>query len=83
MAKTSEPKRDFLTDEEVEAEIERLKDSDLVKLAKKEMRIRYKRRQYLYQLRNMEKRGKSLQEAGITFELLDSMDTGDLSEIEF
>lgn len=32
--------KDFLTDEQVEAEIERLLDSPLVKLAKKEERIR-------------------------------------------
>ena len=48
----------FLTDFEVEQEIERLLDSNEVKLAKKEQRILYKRRQYMYQLRNMEKRGK-------------------------
>ncbi len=58
--------RDFLTDQEVELEIERLLDSDDVKLAKKEQRILYKRRQYMYQLRNMEKRGKQLAGKGIT-----------------
>lgn len=50
--------REFLTDEQVEEEIERLLKDDDVKLAKKEMRIRYKRRQYMYQLRNMKKRGE-------------------------
>ena len=66
--------REFLTDEQVEKEIERLRESEHVKLAKKEIRIKYKRRQYLYQLRNMEKRGKELAEAGITLEMLDSME---------
>ena len=41
-----------LTDEQVELEIDRLQASPLVKLAKKEERIRYKRRQLLYCLRN-------------------------------
>lgn len=60
--------KDILTDEQVEMEIERLQNSDAVKLAKKEMNIKYKRRQYMYQLRCMEKRGKQLQSEGITLE---------------
>ena len=64
-----------LTDEQVEKEIERLLESPLVKLAKKEMRIRYKRRQYLYQLRQFERRGRELQESGITFDILDNIET--------
>jgi hypothetical protein len=63
-----------LTDEQVEKEIERLLSSPLVKLAKKEQRIRFRRRQYLYQLRNYEKKGKDLQAAGITMEILDALD---------
>lgn len=39
-----------LTDEGVENEIARLRESPYVQLAKKEQRIRYRRRQYLYQL---------------------------------
>ena len=39
-----------LTDEQVEAEIERLNASEAVALARREARLRYKRRQYLYQL---------------------------------
>lgn len=61
-----------LTDEEVEREIERLTKSPYVDLARKEQRIRYKRRQYLYQLRQFEKRGVELAEAGITVETLDA-----------
>ena len=60
-----------LTDEEVEKEIERLKKSDYVELARKEMRIKYKRRQQLYNLRALEKRGIELAEAGITIDTLD------------
>lgn len=44
----------FLTDEEVEQEIERKK--------------------FLYQLRNLEKKGQELQDAGITMEILDGME---------
>lgn len=62
-----------LTDIEVEREIERLLDSPMVKLARKEERIRYKRRQYLYQLRGYEKKGRELAAAGITMELLERM----------
>ena len=56
--------KDFLTDEQVEMEIERLLDSEDVRLAKKETRIKLKRRQYLYQLRWMENRGKQLAKEG-------------------
>lgn len=66
--------KEFLTDEQVEQEIEKLQDSPLVKLARKEQRIRYKRRQYLYMLRNLEKKGKELEKAGITLEMLYNLD---------
>ena len=66
--------KEFLTDEQVELEIIRLRNSDLVKLAKKEEQIRYRRRQYLYGLRQYEKKGKELSNAGITIELLETMD---------
>ena len=66
-------RRDYLTDEQVEKEIERLMDSDMVKLAKKEEYVRNRRRQYLYSLRSYEKKGKELAESGITMEILDSM----------
>ena len=61
---------EYLTDEQVEQEIERLEGSPLVKLARKEERIRYKRRQRLYTLRALEKKGKELEKAGITLEML-------------
>ena len=59
-----------LTDEQVEQEIARLTASPLVALARRENRIRYRRRQYLYQLRDLEKKGRALQEAGITMDVL-------------
>lgn len=67
MAKT------WLTDEEVEQEIERLNKSEAVALARRKARLEYRRRQYLYQLRDLEKKGKALLAAGITREVLDQM----------
>lgn len=69
--------RDWLTDEQVEKEIERLRCSPMVALARKEQRIRYKRRQVLYGLRDLEKKGRALAAAGITMEMLDSIDNVD------
>lgn len=63
----------FLTDEQVEQEIERLNQSEHVALARREARLKYRRRQYLYQLRDLEKKGKALMDAGITREVLDAM----------
>lgn len=63
----------WLTDEEVEAEIKELTDSPYVKLARKELRLKYKRRQRLYQLRNLEKRGKHLDAEGVTLESIEEM----------
>jgi hypothetical protein len=74
--------KDFMTDEQVEMEIIRLLRSDAVQLAKKEIRIKYKRRQYMYQLRNMEKRGKQLKSDGITLENMEQMLFGTMPEDE-
>lgn len=74
--------KDFLTDEQVEAEISRLLRSEAVQLAKKEIRIKYKRRQYMYQLRNMEKRGKQLKADGITAENMEEKLFGTVLEDE-
>ena len=65
--------RNWLTDEDVESEIARLSKSENVKLARAEIRLKYKRRQALYQLRNLEKRGAELAEAGITYENIEKM----------
>ena len=62
-----------LTDEEVEAEIERLNASEAVALARREARLRYRRRQQLYNLRDLEKKGQALLASGITREVLDAM----------
>ena len=54
-------------------EIERLKASEHVRLARKEQRLKYKQRQFLYQLRNLEKRGKALAAQGYTLDNLEAM----------
>lgn len=65
--------KEFLTDEAVEREIARLTATEAVKLARRELRLKYKRRQQLYTLRALEKRGKELEAAGITIENIDMM----------
>lgn len=62
-----------LTDAEVEREIEQLQKSPYVALANKERRVRNRRRMYLYGLRQLEKKGKELELAGVTMEVLDEM----------
>lgn len=62
-----------LTDEEVEAEIARLNESEAVALARYEQRLKYRRRQYLYQLRDYEKKGKELIASGMTREVLNGL----------
>ena len=74
--------RDILTDEQVEIEIDRLLHSEAVQLAKKEIRIKYKRRQYMYQLRNMEKRGKQLLADGVNADNIEAKLFGELPEDE-
>ena len=71
-----------LTDEQVQQEIDRLNKSEYVKLSQKEIAVRYRRRQRLYQLRNHERRGMALANAGITMELLDQMDDEQLMEVK-
>ena len=63
----------ILTNDAYKAEIERLKASEHVKLARKEQRLKYKQRQYLYQLRNLEKRGLQLAAQGYTPENMEAL----------
>lgn len=62
--------RYVISDAQVEKEIARLKKSPAVLLSKMEERIRYRRRQYLYNLRVHERRGNELMEKGVTMESL-------------
>ena len=73
-------KKDHLTDAQVDTEIERLNASPFVKLARKERDIRYKRRRYLYDLRQLERRGKQLAEAGVTLNSLEALEVEEPDE---
>ena len=66
--------RQKMTDEMVEEEIHRLQQSPYVKLGRKEEAIRNRRRQYMYQLRMYEKKGRQLEAEGITLDMLANMD---------
>ena len=68
MARTNNP---YVPDDELGAEIARLRKSPDVKLAEKYKRIINRRRIYLYELRAAEKRGQALRAQGITEETLD------------
>lgn len=63
--------RKYTPEELVDAEIERLKKTDAVKLAQKERNLQMKRRKYLADLRWLEKRGKQLIADGWTAETLE------------
>lgn len=65
--------RILMTDEAYKAEVERLKASEHVKLAQREINLRNKRKKYLYQLRWLEKHGKELAAKGYTLENLEAM----------
>lgn len=63
--------RRITPEELVDAEIERLKKTDAVKLAEKEQRLLYRKRKYLAQLKWLEKRGKALMADGWTLDTLE------------
>ena len=70
MEKKSRP----MTDEEVEFEISRLRESEAVNLAIKYDEVRHERWRYLHRLRGLEKRGLELAAAGVTMESLCGME---------
>ena len=69
--------KDWLTDEQVEIEIAMLRDDPAVKLAQAEQRHKYKRRQQLYTLRFLKKRGEALMANGITEDSFNEVDNDD------
>lgn len=71
---TMRTKRETITDEEVEQEIAELRDDPDVKLAQLEIRIRLKRRRYLYNLRAQKERGEKLRQSGIDENILRGYD---------
>lgn len=74
--------KEIMTDEMIEQEIARLQESELVKLARKELRIRERRKQYMWTLRYYEKRGKELAAEGYTLENIAERMLGDLEGID-
>ena len=64
-------RRKYTPEELVDAEIERLNNTEAVKLARKERSLQMKRRKYLADLRWLEKRGKQLMADGWTADTLD------------
>ena len=63
--------RKYTPEELIDAEIERLKKTDAVKLAQKEQRLLNRKRKYLADLRWLEKRGKKLMAEGWTLDTLE------------
>jgi hypothetical protein len=63
--------RKYTPEELVDAEIERLKQTEAVKLAQKEQRLLNRKRKYLADLRWLEKRGKALIAEGWTSDTLE------------
>lgn len=64
-------KMTYTPEDLVDAEIERLKKTDAVKLAQKERRLINRKRKYLADLRWLEKRGKQLMADGWTADTLE------------
>ena len=58
-------------EELIDAEIERLKKTDEVKLAQKYQRLMNRKRKYMADLRWLEKRGKQLMAEGWTIETIE------------
>ena len=70
-----------ITSDDIEAEIAALRADPDVQLVKAVERARNSRRQYLYCLRSMKKKGQMLRESGVTLELLKAIVNGvDLDE---
>ena len=63
--------RKYTPEELVDAEIERLKQTEAVKLAQKEQRLLNRKRKYLADLRWLEKRGEALIAEGWTSDTLE------------
>lgn len=68
-------------EELIDAEIERLKKTDEVKLAQKYQRLMNRKRKYMADLRWLEKRGKQLMAEGWTIETIELL-FKDIPEVE-
>ena len=67
-------RQDYIPDNKLDDEIARLSADPDVLLARAEQRIRYRKRQYLYTLRSLAKRGAELRKQGITHETLGAIE---------
>lgn len=65
-----ENKKPLALTEDQEKEMEELRRSPYVKLAKREQNLIYRKRQYLAQLKSLERRGRELAAQGVTSETL-------------
>lgn len=63
--------RKVTPEELIDAEIERLRNTEALKLAQKEQRLIHRKRKYLADLRWLEKRGKALMAEGWTADTLE------------
>mgnify|MGYP006923224614 FL=1 len=68
-------------EELIDAEIERLKKTDEVKLAQKYQRLMNRKRKYMADLRWLEKRGKQLMAEGWTIDTIELL-FKDIPEVE-
>lgn len=74
--------REIMTDERVEQEITRLKESEFMKLGRKEEQIKLRRMRYMYNLQRLERRGRQLAAEGYTLENIAERMLGDLEGID-
>lgn len=74
--------KEIFTDEQVEMEIARLRQTEEVKLAEKVQRIKYKRRLYMSNLRYLEKVGAKLLADGFTLDNIEEKMFGEVLDEE-
>lgn len=74
--------KEIFTDEQVEMEIARLRQTEEVKLAEKVQRIKYKRRLYMSNLRYLEKVGAKLIQDGYTLDNVEEKLFGEVLDEE-
>ena len=70
----------YLSDAQVEREIARLLASPHVKLARMEEQLRQQRRRLLGELQQLERKGKKLEAAGFTLDMLEDDYGADFEE---
>ncbi|MBR4291949.1 MAG: hypothetical protein IKT52_15135 [Oscillospiraceae bacterium] len=61
----------YLSDAQVEREIARLEKSPHVKLAMHEEQLRQQRRAYMRELQTLERKGKQMEEEGLSLDMIE------------